>query len=99
MEEYDVEVHFCDTCQTEYLYWSDDEPLSWSLYTIVNGKMYRWTYSMNGTALLYFVKEPGIPGTRKNNGLEKLYSCPIDAGPEMTPQNVADKIKTILVFA
>lgn len=109
MEELDVKVYFCSTCIAEYCYFWDDvhgswqrngQPSSVSLYTTINTKVYRWTISSTGDANLWYIKNPGIPGTRKNIDLECLKSFMTKDGsvPEITPQNINDKIRTWLVF-
>lgn len=105
MDEHGIDVHFCFKCNAEYLYWKDDgEQASWSLYVTINERMYRWTHSAANTAQLWYIKEPGEPGTRKNNGLEFIYGCGQYSGtqatpiPDINPQNAIDKITLLLVW-
>lgn len=106
MEEHDIDVHFCDTCNAEYLYWKDkDNWVSWSLYVTIGERMYRWTYSSAETAQLWWVKDPGIPGTRANRNLEPVYHCGFKNAfestpiPDITPQNAIDKIRLLIMFS
>jgi hypothetical protein len=99
MEVLEVHVHFCDKCQAEYLRFNDGTIASVSLYTKINDHMYRWTVTSARTAQLWRVKDPGIPGTRVNRNLEPVMGFEIgDTIPEITPDNVEDKIRTWLVF-
>src|SRR5579885_549689 len=97
MEEHGIDVHFCYKCNAEYLYWKekdeDGDLVSWSLYVEISGKMYRWTYSTAETAQLWWIKDPGKPGTRRNYDLQFIYGCgkkssyESTAIPDMNPQN------------
>lgn len=99
MEENGVQVFFCSLCYAEYLFWpNQSQPLSASLYVKINSKMYRWTVFEGGTkAQLWFVKEPGVPGTRVNRNLDMLKYF-ADSVPEITPSNIEQKIRTWLTF-
>lgn len=93
-----LRVHFCQACQAEYVYWSDDGTLSFlHLYTTINDKMYRWTVSESEkAACLSYVEKPGIPGRRANEKIQLLKK--LEDHPDLTPQNVAEKIKFILLY-
>lgn len=110
MDENDIDVHFCYTCNAEYLYWklfgeNENEWVSWSLYVTIGDKMYRWTYSSAETAQLWYVKEPGEPGTRANHKLDLLYYCGFKNAlestpiPDINPQNAVEKIKLLIMFS
>ena len=97
MDRYNIRVYFCHPCQAEYLFWANDDAASWSLYTTYNGRMYRWTLSVTGSAQLWHIKTPGIPGTRRNENLEFIRGFVNDI-PNMTPDNFLDKLSIYLVF-
>lgn len=93
-----LRVHFCHTCQAEYVYWSNDgDRASLHLYTTINGKVYRWTtYPNRAAAFLSYVEEPGIPGLRPNQKIATLQKfCD---HPLITPQNIEEKIRFMLPF-
>lgn len=109
MEEHNVKVYFCSDCRAEYLYFWDSRSENWrlhgnpssiSLYTTINDKMYRWTISSTGDGLLWYVKNPGVPGSRKNSDMEPVKSFRVKEGavPDITPQNINDKVRTWLIF-
>jgi hypothetical protein len=101
MESHGVGVFFCHPCKAEYLYFQSGDLASSSLYTEINGRMYRWTMAYGGCGMLWFVKEPGIPGKKKNEGLEAVKSFDPDKGdivPQLTPSNINEKLRTYLVF-
>lgn len=95
-----VDVYFCHPCLAEYLYFRDsDNSNSCSLYTHLNGKQYRWTTTATGRATLWYIKTPGTTGKQIGRGLQSLFTLSVeDNQPVITPENVARKIKTILVF-
>ncbi len=101
MDYHEADVYFCHRCQAEYVYFRRSESLAnTSLYTTINGKMYRWSEN-RGIGQLFHIKIPGITGQKKNEGLEMVRAFDPDRGdavPHITPQNIADKIRTILVF-
>lgn len=97
MEKHGVKVYFCYECRAEYLYFSDGLAASVSLYTEINQRMYRWTVTSQNVAQLIYIKNPGIPGTRKNENLEFIKSFQKDF-PQVTPQNINEKLRTWLVF-
>lgn len=93
-----LRVHYCADCAAEYVYWSHDGELgSVHLYTIVNNKMYRWSTSVGEKkARLWYVEKPGIPGKQANQGLALLKT--LEEHPDLTPQNVGEKIRFMLPF-
>lgn len=104
MKRHNIEVYFCYTCKAEYLYWNDGELASWSLYITHHDKMYRWTVSvwqsetgLKNTGQLWYVKDPGIPGTRKNSNLQLIKTFTEDF-PAITPENFPIKLPTYLIF-
>lgn len=93
-----LRVHYCTNCAAEYVYWSHDGELgSVHLYTIVNGKMYRWSTSTGEKkGRLWYVEKPGIPGVKPNEGLVLLKT--LEEHPDLTPENVGEKIRFMLPF-
>jgi len=100
MEHYGVKIFFCHTCKAEYLYWRTNQNYSSvSLYTEIQGKMYRWTYRTQGYSQLWWVKNPGIPGTRRNRDLQSiLHVSPEEGIPDITPANINSRVRTWLLF-
>jgi hypothetical protein len=99
MKDYGVDVYFCHTCQAEYLVFQKTNFInSVSLYTTINKKMYRVTNIQNTLVQLWYIKNPGIPGTRKNTDLSLIASFKEDL-PKVTPLNIKDKVRTLLVFS
>lgn len=96
LDKHGVDVYFCHPCRAEYLYFWDGQCASTSLYTEINKKMYRWTIS-SSSAVLWYIKNPGTPGTRKNDGIEFIKAFKEDV-PVITPQNVNEKLRTWLIF-
>lgn len=97
MDKYGADVYFCHPCQAEYVFWSRTEDFnSVSLYTTLNGKMYRLQYQADNVAVLSHIKTPGEPGTRVNKDIERIKV--FSYHPEATPENVNEKIKTWLVY-
>ena len=99
MSYHGVGIYFCYTCNTEYLYYQSGDLASTSIYTEISGKMYRWTITSMNSCHLWQIKTPGIPGVKKNEGLFLIKNFSSnDALPNITPQNINEKIKTWLVF-
>jgi len=100
MDRMGVDVYWCETCHAEYLYFKDSNYCnSCSLYTQLNDKHYRWTTSATGYAFLWYIRELGIPGKLVNRDMNVLFSLSAgDNQPDITPDNVARKIKTMLIF-
>lgn len=96
-----VAIYYCHTCRAEFLFYTDSSLASSSLYTKINGKMYRWTEISTGCAMLWLVGQPGTPGVAVNKDLKMIKSFDIHDGdiiPDVTPRNVNEKIRTWLVF-
>ncbi len=98
-------IYFCDDCQAEYVFFEPGEnaPLfSYNLYTVINDQTYRWSVYPGGSGddkplgTLSSIGEPGIPGERYNRRVRRVTS--FEDFPEMTPQNVEQKIRIILTF-
>jgi hypothetical protein len=70
--------------------------ISVSIYATHNSKMYRWT-STGTAAHLWYIKTPGIPGTRKNENLELIKTFNQDI-PIITPDNFIEKLSVYLLF-
>lgn len=103
MEYHGVGVYFCHSCSAEYLYYQSGGLASSSLYTEINGKMFRWTVvvgrnSMWCSATLWYIEKPGIPGKKKNEGMIPIKEFDYPNVPHLTPQNVNEKLRTWLVF-
>jgi hypothetical protein len=94
-----VQRYWCGVCRAEYLMFPHEEvPNSISLYTCRGDKFYRWTVTKTGRAVLYYVKQM-FNEQHLSHDCEVLYSMsPEDNQPDITPENVADKIKTMLIF-
>jgi hypothetical protein len=102
MESYGCKIFFCHPCQAEYLFYSRDNILTsfvgFSLYATISEKMYRWSVHTNETrATLWWVKTPGIPGTRINRDLISLLQI-YDDLPTITPQNIEARIRKWLLL-
>lgn len=101
MEKHNVGVYYCHTCKAEYLFFRDARMASVSLYTAIKDKMYRWTVTSVGSAQLWYVSVPGIPGVKKNEGLVPIKSWDTSRGdtlPQLTPDNINEKLRTWLLF-
>ena len=90
------DVHYCYDCRSEYVHWGQVDSLH--LYTIVNNRMYRWSVESSGRlARLWLVGEPGEPGVRPNRKLELVKNFK-NIYPKITPQNINEKLRFILLF-
>lgn len=101
MSKHGIGVFFCHACQAEYLFFRSGHCASVSLYTNINERCYRWTVTSVDTAQLWYVKEPGIPGVKKNEGMAPVKSFNKDKGdaiPQLTPANVNGKVRMWLPF-
>jgi hypothetical protein len=98
MEEYKVDVYFCHDCKSEYLVFRDKQFInSVSLYTEINNKTYRVTNIRDAAVQLWYIKTPGIPGTRKNENLEMLVAFK-EHLPHVTPENINEKVRNWLLL-
>jgi hypothetical protein len=97
-----LKVNFCVKCLAEYVYWAegDEIPFVTNLYITINNKMYRWSRDYHeGKGRLWYVEEPGEPGIRANKKLKLLKTFhKADETPHITPQNIVEKVKMILLF-
>lgn len=95
-----VRHHWCETCQAEYLRFEDSDTInSCTLYTTIKDKCYCWATTGTGRAALWYVENPGELGKEISRDREVLFSlAPRDNQPTITPENVNQKIKTMLVF-
>lgn len=103
MENFGIKVYFCHPCQSEYLYLSregviNETPSSFSLYTTINNKMYRWTRMAGGGVHVWLVKKPGIPGIRINSEMESVVYIEEDEPFNINPQNIQVKLQIWLPF-
>jgi hypothetical protein len=101
MDYHEADVYFCHRCQAEYVYFRRSSSLAnTSLYTTIGGRMYRWSIARS-IGQVWYIKTPGEPGVRRNEGMELVKSfCP-EAGesiPQLTPANINEKLRTWLVF-
>ncbi|CAM6006096.1 unnamed protein product [Sphagnum balticum] len=75
-----------------------------SLYTKINDKIYRWTVYKGIQGTLWWVKDPGKPGTRVNKDLVAIKSFGSeniddpDFLPVLTPSNINEKLRTWLTM-
>ena len=103
METFGIKVYFCHPCQAEYLYFSrnnivSEKPASYSLYTTINNKMYRWTTISGGGVNVWYVKKPGVPGVSINGGMELVAHIKEIEPFSINPQNIQTKLRTFLPF-
>lgn len=98
MEVHEVKVYFCHSCNAEYLFWQDGSLASQSLYVTINNKMYRWTEGA-GIYQLWYVKTPGEPGVRINQNMESIKAFRFDNYPVITPENIEQKVKIMLLMS
>jgi hypothetical protein len=100
MELYSGKVYFCYDCQAEYIY--VDDILSYtSLYTEIDGRVFRWSISKCGSTSIWRIIEPGIPAIRKNGRTKLVKYFDIKCGDPiqlLTPQNVNKKLKIWITF-
>jgi hypothetical protein len=97
MSALQLNAYYCYNCNYEYA------PIggmkNHHLYRIINDKMYRWSFEeTTNVARVWYVGEPGIPGETPNKKLELLKSFE-ERFPEVTPQNVEEKLRLVLVFS
>lgn len=91
-----MEVHYCYDCAAEYVHWGQVN--SKHLYTVINNRTYRWSIEIDGSlGRLWAIDEPGVPGKSPNRGLTVVKSFG-DKYPTITPQNVNEKLRFILLF-
>ena len=97
------DIYFCYPCSTEFLYVArdineDNEVWGYSIYTYINGDLYRWTVSGLGHGHIWFIGVPGVPGEVPNTNTKLVKTIKQDPLPEVTPTNINFKIKTWLTF-
>jgi len=96
-----LKVYFCFNCLTEYVHFGENiDPAYIHLYTTINNKMYRWStncYDKHQNGTIAYVKEPGIPGVKLNEGVKGIKTFKSNL-PTITPDNVNAKLKFILLF-
>lgn len=101
MNRHEADVYFCQRCKAEYIYFRRTEFLAnTSLYVEINGKTYRWSHN-RGIGQLWFIEKPGEPGVRRNDGIKLVRTFSPGVGesvPQITPSNIEEKVRTILVF-
>lgn len=93
------DVYYCFTCEAEYLYMTkDDELWSYNLYTFINGELYRWSVSGFGNGHIWYIGSPGVPGEVPNRNAKLIRTFKSLPLPDVTPQNINNKLKTWLTF-
>jgi hypothetical protein len=92
------DVFFCHHCSVEYIYWNweSGHAMHFSIYKTFNNKMYRWS-PYGSTAHLWLIRNPGIPGTKRNENLELIKTFRGNL-PNITPDNFVDKLSVYLLF-
>jgi hypothetical protein len=108
LEKNDIQVFYCETCRAEYIYHKRNEFVSARhLYTTIKDKTYRWSISyyqdddddgFHKMARLYYIKDPGLPGISYNLGMELLQRFEPGHYSVITPENIINKIKFMLLF-
>lgn len=98
MEAHAATVFFCHDCKAEYVFWSDGILASHSLYTEISGRTYRWTVG-GGIGQIWYVGDPGEPGVRVNKNMQSIKAFSFKNCPNITPTNIQQKIKNILVLS
>jgi len=96
MERHGISIYFCHPCLAEYVYFQSGTLASQSLYTTINHRMYRYSISYGGTTQLRFIGQPGIPGQRPNRDTQLIKT--FRDTPDLTPQNINEKLRTWLIF-
>jgi hypothetical protein len=93
------DVHYCYNCSAEYVSYSDTSSVH--IYTIINNKMYRWSVNsiteQSDYGTIWYVGEPGIPGERPNRKMKMLKSFDTYL-PNITPENIVNKLRFMLLF-
>ena len=101
MDYHEADVYFCQRCRAEYVYFRRTDFLAnTSLYVDIGEKTYRWSETRS-IGQLWYVEKPGEPGKKKNEGMKLVRSFSPDLGetiPGITPFNIEEKVRTILVF-
>jgi len=97
MEIHNVIVYFCKPCKAEYIFFNDGMLAAVSLYTTIKNKMYRWSVISENNAQLWYVKFPGIPGFKANDGMSTVLSFN-NKIPLLNPLNINQKVTTWLLF-
>lgn len=95
MGQYGARIYFCFNCNAEYTFWNNEQNLYYSLYAVINNRMYRWSSNPHNS-YLYYIKEPGEPGVKANKKLELLKH--FEGPSNVTPTNIKEKLKIILTF-
>jgi|SRR5579864_1466590 len=91
-----MQVHYCYDCAAEYVNWGQVK--STHLYTFINNRTYRWSVELDGSlGRLWHIGEPGVPGKSPNRELTVVKNFG-ERYPTITPQNVNEKLRFILLF-
>jgi hypothetical protein len=90
------EVYYCYDCKAEYVHFGNIK--NHHLYTTINNRMYRWSVEIDGAmGRLWYVGEPGEPGVTPNRKMELVKNFHA-IYPAITPGNIQEKLKFILLF-
>lgn len=93
-----IDIYFCHNCFVECLYVKHSgDKISTSIYCKIEDKMYRWTIINKNMAHLWEVKVPGEPGLKINKDLVLIKTFKNNI-PEITPDNILNKITSWLPF-
>lgn len=90
-----ITVYYCYDCKYEYVVLGDN--INHHLYTEINNRTYRWSLEY-GMAQIWYVGEPGIPGKQPNRQMKRLQSFKDGYYPNITPQNIEQKLRFMLLF-
>ena len=92
-----IRVHWCVGCRAEYLHFCESPIINVvSLYVTIHERLYRWTVTALGAASLWYIADRAIFGSKDKQRLLSLGKN--DVQPIITPQNIAQKVQTYLIF-
>ena len=101
LEENDIKICICESCQTEYIYFNNGELVSLSIYTKIKDKYYRWTVTGPNQASLWrvsFYPENTLrPAYGRHDYAKMIKSWSRDI-PNISPSNIHQKVQTYLIF-
>lgn len=90
------DVHYCYDCHAEYVHWGILDSIH--LYATINNRLYRWSVELDGTlGRLWVIGEPGEVGVRPNRKVDLVKNFG-RVYPDVTPQNIVEKIRFMLTF-
>lgn len=96
LNKHGLDVYYCNECSTEYLYWSDGKFAGIYLYVNIGERSYRWSTNSDKTKGYLRRCQPS-PHAETPYPVKLLasFDAPL---PEITPDNIEQKVKTMLVF-